>query len=218
MKNKIVVFLLVIFSFTNAYSLSGEFENLNYKLEILEKSTDRILNALYVTIGFILAAVVGLNIWNSFSQIKNTKEVFEREALRLREETRQIVDDKLKSEDTYYLKKKIKDIEEKQIECEIHLLINANKLLSPQNILNFGGDYEASIKYLSLASQLCKSNGNSFYLSYALKNISELLINNTKLLEFQIDNISNILSEIDNRFEKDVKKIKEIIEKKSTHS
>ena len=69
--------ILLLFTFISSFSfaesvkdslqiieLKNEIHILKNQVETLENSTDRILNSLYVTIGFILASVLGLNIWN----------------------------------------------------------------------------------------------------------------------------------------------------------
>jgi hypothetical protein len=48
--------------------LEKEISKLEYKIETLENSTDRILNALYFTIGIVLTFFIGLNLWNYFVQ------------------------------------------------------------------------------------------------------------------------------------------------------
>jgi hypothetical protein len=75
--------------------LENEIEMLNYKVNTLENSTDRLLNGLYVTIGLILASVIGLNIWNWIVQNKRQSQKLENQLDKAQNELKKNINDKL---------------------------------------------------------------------------------------------------------------------------
>jgi len=81
----------------NILKLENKISKLEYKIETLENSTDRILNALYFTIGIVLTFFIGLNIWNYFIQNRKYSKKIETELKDKEKYLEKIIKDKLNS-------------------------------------------------------------------------------------------------------------------------